>query len=138
MAALNFFQDFFHSLGLKEHNLHTDVLKVYLTNNAPSAADDVDRADLVGITEENGYAAADITNTYTEAAGVGSLNAVDVVVTATGVIETFRYVVIFNDTHADDALVCWWDYGSGVDLGDGDTFTIDFGSNKIFTIQVTV
>ena len=32
-----------------------DTLKVYLTNNAPSAADDAVKADLAGITEENGY-----------------------------------------------------------------------------------
>ena len=67
MAAFNKFQDFVESLGLEEHNLNTDVLKVYLTNNAPNAAADADMADLAEIAAGNGYVAGgeDATGVWT-------------------------------------------------------------------------
>ena len=134
MASYVKFQDFVESLGLKEHNLNTDTLKVYLTNNAPSVSADADKTDLAGITEENGYAAADITNVWSETGGTGTLAGTDVVITASGgTVGPFRYVVIYNDTHASDGLVCYWDYGSALTLQNGDTFTTDFGVS-IFTM----
>ena len=134
MASYVKFQDFVESLGLGEHNLNTDTLNVYLTNNAPDVAADADKADLVGATEENGYAAADITNVWSEAAGTGTLAGTDVVITAAGgTVGPFRYAVIYNDTHATDGLVCYWDYGSSITLQNGETFTVDFGAS-IFTI----
>nr|NIV10979.1 hypothetical protein [Fodinibius sp.] len=38
------------------------------------------------------------------------------------------FVVLYNDTHASDALIGWWDYGSAITLQDGETFTVDFGT----------
>jgi hypothetical protein len=106
-----------------------------VTNNAPSASADNNKADLAGATEENNYAAADITNGWSESSGTGTMTATDVVITAQGgTVGPFRYVVIYNDTHASDALMCWWDYGSSITLADGETFTSDFGSDQICTI----
>ena len=121
-------------MGTAATNLHTATYKVYLTNNAPSASADDVIGDLLGATEENGYAAADITNTYAEATGTGTVTVVDVVVTATGAVGPFQYVVVYDDTHASDILCCWWDYGSSISLADGETFTIDFTDNKLLTI----
>ena len=132
-VAYNKFQGFVGYLGLTA-NLNTDTFNVYVTNNAPSAAADDVRGDLAGATEENGYAAADITNTYSEAAGTGTMGATDVVITATGAVGPFRYVVIYDDTIALDPLMCWWDYGSSISLADGETFTIDFVDNAIMTL----
>ena len=115
-------------------HLDSDTFNVYVTNNAPSAADDDIRANLAGATEENGYAAADVTNTWSETTGTGTMGATDVVITATGSVGPFQYVVIYNDTHGSDALMCWWDYGSEVTLADGETFTIDFVDNAIMTL----
>jgi hypothetical protein len=59
---------------------------------------------------------------------------VDVVWTASGgTVGPFRYVALYNDTHASDALIGWWDYGSGLTLQATETFTVDFGSS-IFTL----
>ena len=117
-------------LGLAAINLNTDTLNVYLTNNAPDAALDDVKADLAGITEENGYAAADITNLYSEAAGTGTLTATDVVWTAAGgSFGPFRYVVMYDDTHANDVLIAWWDYGSSITVLVGETMTVDFGAS---------
>lgn len=135
MASYVKFQDFVEALGLKEHNLHTDVLKAYLTNAAPDVAADADKADLAEIANENGYAApVDIQNTYSESGGTGTLAAVDIEITASGgTVGPFRYVVIYNDNHGTDGLVCYWDYGSEITLQNGEKFTIDFGAN-MFTL----
>lgn len=136
MATYNKFQDFVEQLGLKEHNLNTDTLKVFLTNEAPLVTDTV-KADIADITEENGYPAGgtDIQNVWSEAAGVGTLSGTDVVFTASGgSFGPFRYAVIYNDTNATDRLVCWWDYGSSISCNNTETLTVDFAA-AIFTIE---
>jgi hypothetical protein len=113
-------------------NLNTDVLKVYLTNATPSASADDVKTDLAGITEENGYAAADIQNLYAEASGTGTMTATDVVWTAAGgSFGPFRYVVMYDDTHASDVLIAWWDYGSAITVLTGETMTVDFGASVL-------
>ena len=135
MATYVKFEDFVHALGLKEHNLNSDTLEVYLTNATPSVSADADKADLAEITIENGYTGAeDIQNAYGEAAGTATLTAVDVVITAAGgTVGPFRYAVIFNETHTTDGLICYHDYGSSITLQIGETFTINFGAS-LFTL----
>jgi hypothetical protein len=48
------------------------------------------------------------------------------VLTASGTVPTFRYVVLYNDTATNDELIAWWDRGTSVDLISTDTFTVDF------------
>lgn len=134
MATFVKFDCFNDDLGKGLHHLNSagDTLKVYLTNNTPSVAGDVKVADLLGITEEHGYAAADIANDYTTTSGVGSLTGSDVVWTASGGdFGPFRYVVLFNDTAADDPLIAYWDYGSSISVVSGETFTVDFGATVL-------
>ncbi len=131
MAAYNKFESFVLELGQGTHQLHAagHTFNVYLTNNVPSASADNVKADLAGITEQNGYAPADIQNGYTESGGTGTMTAVDVVITASGAVGPFRYVVVYNDTAASDELQAWWDYGSSISLANGETFTVDFGAS---------
>ena len=134
MAAYNGFEDFILQLGQGTHQLHAagHTLNVYLTNNAPSASADAVKADLETATEENGYAAADAQNGYTETTGTGTLTCVDKVWTATaGGFGPVRYVVLYNDTAANDELICWWDYGSSVTVNEGETFTVDFAASTL-------
>jgi len=136
MATFNKFQCFVGDLGAKVHDLQAsgDTLKVYLTNNTPDAAADSVKADLAGITEENGYAAADIMNDWSESGGTGTLTAVDVTWTASGgSFGSFRYVVIYNDTPTspEDPLVGWSDYGASITCNDGETFKVDFEESLI-------
>ena len=93
-------------------------------------------AALAEITNQNGYTApVDTQNTYSEATGTGTCGATDIVVTASGgTVGPFQYVVLYDDTHASDILIAWWDYGSALTLNDTETFTIDFGSNTLFTL----
>ena len=136
MAAYNKFQDFVEQLGKGVHQLHAagHMLMLYLTNNTPDANLDAVKADLAGITEQNGYAPADAQNDYTEAAGTGTLTCVDKVWTATaGGFGPFRYVVLYNDTPTSpaDPLIAWWDYGSAITVNVGETFTVDFGASVL-------
>ncbi len=140
MAAYNKFQDFVEQLVKAEHNFDAagDVFKIYLSNTTPDAAADAVKADLAEFAGGTGYTAGgtDVQNSVSEAAGTASVVGVDVVWTA-GAADwvAFRYVVLYNDTNVSpaDPLVAWWDYGSALTLGNGETFTVDFGSS-IFTL----
>lgn len=139
MATYNKFQQFVEDLVKKVHDLHNDTLKVYLTNDTPSASLDAVKADLAEITAGNGYTAGgtDIQNTVSETGGTATVAATDVTWTATGgSIGPFRYAAVYNDTPTSpaDPLVNWWDYGSALTLADGESFTVDFGSNQLFTL----
>lgn len=136
MATYVKFNHFALHIGSGEHDLQAagDTLMVYLTNTAPSAEDDVLKADLAGITEESGYAAADIQNGYTEAAGVGTMTGVDVTWTAVGgAFGPFRYVVLYNSsaTTLTNPLVAYWDYGSSITVLEGESFKVDFGASVL-------
>lgn len=134
MATFNKFQNFVEDLGLGVHNLNTGVLKIYLSNTAPSASLDAVKADLAEISAGNGYTAGgeDVTGVWSESAGTATLAGTDVTWTASGgTIGPFQYVVLYNDTPTSpaDPLIGWWDYGSAVTLQIGETFTADFGAS---------
>ncbi len=140
MAAFNKFEQFVLDLGSAVHDLQAagHLLKVFLTDGAPSVSADVIKTDLTEIGAGNGYTAGgdDAQNDYTEVTGVGSCTGIDIVWTASGgTIGSFQYAVLYNDTPASplDPLVSWWDYGSSITLNDGETFTVNFGVS-MFTI----
>ena len=135
MAAFNKFQDFVEQLGKGIHQLHAagHEYKVFLSNELPVAADTV-KADITPIAEENGDAAADIQNDYTEAGGTGTMTGVDVEWTATpGGFGPFRYVILYDEDAGAplDAVVGWWDYGSSISIADGEKFKVDFGASLL-------
>lgn len=135
MATFTKFESFSEVLAEGGHNLDTNTLNVLLTNDAPSASLDAVRADLTSeLATGNGYTlgGADIQNATSRTGGTTSVTAVDVTFTASGgSVGPFRYAVVFNDTHASDALVGFYDYGSAVTLADGESFTIDFGASLL-------
>lgn len=135
MAAFNKFQDFAEALCEKIHDLSADTLNVYLSNTTPSASLDAVKADLAEIATGNGYTGpVDTQNTGAEASGTYTLTGTKVVITASGgAIAQFRYVVLYNDTPTtplDNPLIGWWDYGSALDLADGETFSIKFNNSE--------
>jgi hypothetical protein len=142
MATLVKFQDFAEQLGLGVHNLSTNTHKVFLCNaaNAPVNTNTI-LANITPISYANidGAAAPTLTKQYTETpAGTGTYAADALVITATGAVPTFRYYGIYNDTAANDNLICFWDHGSDVTLANTETFTITFGADAtmgtIFTV----
>jgi hypothetical protein len=139
MAAYNKFQDFSEQLVRGTHNFASNVFKVYLSNDTPSASADAVKADLAEITAGNGYTAGGATTTITisETTGTTTVSGTQASWTATGSVGPFRYAVLYNDTSASDNLVAWWDYGSSVTLANGESFTVKFSGTDpgaIFTL----
>ena len=135
MASYNKFQPFVAALAHKQHDLANDQLVIALTNSAPSAANGV----LADISEISNYANCStreiITISSGQTSGTYKLILTDRTLTATGAVGPFRYVVIYNDTHASDGLIGWYDYGSSVELASGESFLVDFdGTDGLFTL----
>ncbi len=137
MVAFNKFQDFVGNVGSGLHNLDgTNTLRVYLSNVSPNAVENNVSGDIAEIAEGNGYLTGgiDVNNTYTEANGTGSCFGDDVVWTgAGGAIAPFQYVILYDETAILAPLIGWWDNTSTVNVADGETFTVDFGT-ELFTI----
>lgn len=134
MASYNKFQQFVENLSKGVHNFTSDAtcsVTVALTAaaNAPVATNAV-LADLtqVAYTNLSSRIVTGITAEHTT--GTVTFTADDLVLTASGTVATFRYVVLYDDdpTSPADPLICWYDYGSDVTLLNGETFTIDFTS----------
>jgi hypothetical protein len=133
MAAYEKFQQFVEDLAHGVHDLETDVLQVALcaAANAPVAGNAV-LADLTQIDYTNCSTQVITTSTSGQATGTYDLVLTDLTLTAGGgPVAAFRYVVVFNQSSAtpDDALICFFDYGSDLVLADGESLTIDFESD---------
>lgn len=132
MAAYNKHDQFVEDICNKVHDLSSDALTVALTAaaSAPVAGDSI-LSDLTEISYTNLSARVITTSSSTQTSGTYTLVMTDLVLTASGAVATFRYVDIYNDTPASplNPLICWFDYGSDVDLATSETFTIDFGAS---------
>ena len=133
MATFNKFHSFVEALSEKVHNLGSDTLTVALTNTLPVNTNTV-LANITQIAYTNlstrvlaGVTSAQTTGSY-------KLDANDLVLTASGTVAQFRYVVLYNDTATNDELIGWYDYGAAVDLLNGETFTITWDAAGILTL----
>jgi hypothetical protein len=136
MASFNKINSFVEAIAEKVHNLGADVITVALTNaaNAPVASN-TQLSNLTVISYTNLSARAITTSTSAQTSGTYKLVLVDLVLTASGTVAGFRYVVLYNDTATNDELIGWYDYGSDLVLLNGETLTIDFdGTNGVLQI----
>ena len=133
MAAFQKFDSFVEALAEKTHNLGADTLTVALTNTAPGATNTV-LANITEISYTNLSSRVLTSVTSSQTRGTYTLDAADLVLTASGTVPTFRYVVLYNDTATSDELIGYYDYGSAVDLLNGETFTITFDASGILTL----
>ena len=135
MATYTKFQCFVEDLAEKKHNLASDTLKVAFSDasNAPSASLDVKLADITTIDATNLGATTLSVSSSSQTSGTYKLVVADKTLTATGDVPAFRYAIIYNDTAANDELICWFDYGSEVTLHENDTFKLDFGT-ELFSL----
>lgn len=127
MADFNKFNSFVEAVAEKVHNLGSDQLVVALcaAANAPVATN-AQLSELTQISYTNLSSRNITTSSSAQSSGTYKLVLADLVLTASGAVATFRYVVIYNDTAANDELIGWYDYGSNVTLANGETFTVDF------------
>lgn len=138
MATYTKFNSTVEALAEKIHNLGSDQLKVALTNTAPVATNTVyaNLTSPLATTNLSGATPFNITTTSSaQTSGTYKLVLADLVLTATGAVGPFRYVVIYNDTASNDELISFFDYGSSITLASGETFTLDFDpTNGVLTI----
>jgi hypothetical protein len=135
MAAFNKFNAFLEDVFEGVHDFSTDTFKVYLTNNAPNASTNAVKANLAEIGTGGGYVADGFTVTVSSSGLNGSqyeavINDETPLFTATGTVNTWQYVVLYNSstTAKTDPLIGWYDFGSAVDLTTDDVLNIDFAS----------
>lgn len=142
MASFTKVNDFVVNLA-NAMDLDADTLIVALSNTDPTSGTDV-TADGNGIlanvsqisyTNLSSRTLANVTSTQTS--GTYKLSADDLTLTESGgSVAAFRYIVIYNDTVTSpaDPVIGYYDYGTSLTLNDGDTFTIDIGTNGILTL----
>jgi hypothetical protein len=139
MASYTKFNQFIEDVFEKVHKLDTDTLKVFLSNDPPTATDAV-KADIVEITAQFGYSAGGATvaqSSSAQTSGTYKLVIADPTFTASGgSIGPFQYAILYNDTPTSpaDPLIAWWDYGTSITITNGNSFTVDLDQvNGVFT-----
>lgn len=136
MASFNKFQSLVAALANKVHNLASDQLQIALcaTANAPVATN-TQLSNLTEISYTNLSSRVVTTTSSTQSGGTYKLICADLVLTASGAVAAFQYVVLYNNTATNKELIAWWDYGSALTLANGETFTIDFdNTNGVFQL----
>ena len=134
-SAFNKFNSFTEAIAEKVHNLGADTLEVALTNSAPVNTNTV-LANITQITYTFLNARTVTVSGSAQTAGVYKLSITDKTLTSTGgSTGPFRYVVLFNQTATNDELIGWYDYGSSITLGDGESLLLNFDdANGVLTI----
>jgi hypothetical protein len=145
MASFNKLYGFVEHLAEKVHNLGSDQLAVALSNTAPASEGtrpdqttaNCVLANVTQVSYTNLSSRNVTTSTSEQSSGTYKLVCADLVLTASGSVGPFRYVYLYNTTPTSpaDPLIGYWDYGSSITLGSGETFTVDFdGSNGVLTL----
>jgi len=134
--------EFANYLGQGDVELDAHTFKAVITNTSPNQATNQVLGDLTQISGTGGYAAATLASvTYSETGsgtGIWEFDSAPFAWTASGAnFATGRYIYIYDDTHASDALVGYLDYGTTFVVTDGNTLTVTPGANGIFRITVS-
>lgn len=136
MAAYNKFNIFVEDLAEGVHNLATHQLTLALcaTANAPVATNSLlsNLTTISPYTNLNSPFNLTVASSAQSPAGTYNLTLNDFTISASGGAgSAFQYVVVYNDgtTVKTDPLICWFDYGSALTLNDGESLTVDFGSD---------
>lgn len=126
MAAFTKFEKFIEALAEKKHNLGSDQLKIALSNSLPDAATAGELADITEIDYTNLSARELTTLSSAQTSGTYKLILYNLVLTASGAVGPFRYIIIYNDTASNDDLIGYYYYGSAISMVSGEDLTIAF------------
>jgi hypothetical protein len=127
MVDYNKFNSFVEAEAEKKIDLSSAGLTVALCDaaHAPVATNSI-LANLTQISYTNLSSRVITVTSSGQTGGTYKLVLVDLVLTASGAVGPFQYVVIYDDGATNDDLICWYNYGSEVTLASGETFTINF------------
>lgn len=149
-GTVNMLQEFLGSMGLGEFNLNTDLYKIGLISTAvtPTTSDtdpgwaaarttdySADQSTPGGNYTDGGI---DITNTWSEAAGVATFDAADHTILAQHASNptSVRYGIIYNDTDTDKKAIGYIDMGSDFDATTGDII-VTWNAAGLFTFTLS-
>lgn len=134
MATYNKVNAFVENLAEKVFNLGSDQLKIALTDT-PHTASWSKLSDLTEISYTNLSSRNLTTTSSAQTGGTYKLVLADLVLTASGTVPQFRYIYIYDDTAINKELICYFDYGSEINMLNTDTLTLDFdGTNGVLQI----
>jgi hypothetical protein len=135
MASFNKFNSFVEALAEKVHDLGSDTLTLALTAAAnPPVSTNTQLSNLTQISYTNLSSRVLTGVTSAQTLGTYALKADNLVLTASGTVATFRYIVLYNDTATNDELIGWFDFGGNVSLLNGETFTITWDAAGIINL----
>ena len=145
MAAFTKLNGFTEHVAEGVHVLGTHQLMIALTNTDPAAALNASTAACVlanvsevSYTNLSGGTPRNVTtSTSAQTSGTYKLVCADLLLTATGDVGPFQYVVLYNDTPTSpaDPVIGLYNYGSSITLPNGETLNIDFdATNGVLTI----
>lgn len=139
--TFTFYDKFKERFANKEHDLFgtagsgADTLKWALSNSAPNVTTHDVLADVTELSTSGGYTAggSSAANVGTRSTGTVSVATSQVSWTGSGGGFTARYMILYNDTHASDALVGYLDYGSSQAVAASEQFVVGAAS-PLFTL----
>jgi hypothetical protein len=135
MASFNKFNSFVEAVAEKVHNLGSDTLTIALTAAAnPPVSTNTQLSNLTQVSYTNLSSRVLTGVTSAQTLGTYALKANNLVLTASGTVATFRYIVLYNDTATNDELIGWFDFGGNVSLLNGETFTITWDAAGIINL----
>lgn len=137
MATATLFESFAEQQLIAPVDFNADTLKFALSNTAPNAATNDFFNDITEISAGNGYTAGGVTASNVSISRTGDtakISCDDAVVTASGAIGPFQYVVLYKSTgtSSTSTLIAYWTLASAVTMANGDTFTIDVNPTNGF------
>jgi len=142
---LTVFEEFAEQIGEEQHNFASDVLKLGIVDNTltplaniatPTWSDySANEVSTAGNYTANGETVGSIT--FTEAAGVATLDGADVVISQDGSGFTDAYwAILYNDTNGTDMAIAFVELDGPVSEQDGDV-TISWNASGILTVTVS-
>lgn len=121
--AFNKVYSFVANLANGAFNLGSDTIEAALTNTTPTTASNK-LSDITEISYTNCSARTFTLTSSTQSSGLYSLILQSLVLTASGTVGPFRYVVVYDASDSNKNIIGWFDYGQAVTMASGDTFTI--------------
>lgn len=124
-SSYNKFNAFVANIANGTMNLGTNTLEIALSDTLPVAANS-NLVDITQISYTNLSARTFTATSSSQTSGTYKLVANQLTLTASGNVAQFRYVVLYDATASGSPLIGWWDFGSELNMINGDTFTVGF------------
>ena len=137
-GSWTFYNDFKEHLAKADVDMNGDTFKVLLTTSSYTpAATHSTVSDITNQVTDSDYSQQTLANiTVNETGGTVTFDA-DNISFGSAVSITAKYAVIYDDTHASDALMCYVDLdtGGGSVSSTNSTFQITINASGIWTLS---